>query len=579
MAIDQRFSPSAATQTSSSHTAAKSQQWNKLMKRRRSRKSSERQNRDLKANSKDHGSRKALGSSEKKKKKQKLKSCFKRHPTRVSILNRRKSVSFHHEDTGIFVLGLHEFTNHEYDAYFLTMQELESTFEDAAKIVMNELNRPSSDKRRQQHSPTTRGLEKLMYSDHTKHVRRQAYDAILRGGIYYPNDTDIKKYEMISEEALSEALRLAQHDAEFVLRCNQISKQLSSKDVYRDSISVVQPKYKHDSKKVYKDSISMVPPRSFIRQSRDLRTGGSYSQKDGELPLSSIHVPNGMKPRLDDRLPPPPPIDSPVVETKKGSRSHKDSGSMEKSEVASGRGTPSSELPPPPFSSTSSDKKWSKRRPRRSSFPLKPKSPSATSLRPVQPAPKESTLSPTASPHSMGSCPATPKRRKPRVKSSPLSHGPTITTPVTSQQRLRGVSASPAPRNRSHRTMEDRRVGKTSASSPLRWRSSPATVQQKRSDLNSPTPSTRKSSERQATRPLSQRKSRTPRCSSAPPLRLDHLGRPKSSPVVQKKRFIAAPQSKRERRSSNRIPRGGLIVSVGGKTTYVSYDQMLGRQE
>ena len=157
-----------------------------------------------------------------------LKSCLKQRTKLLNVvplpnlnLKRKKtSVKFHHEDEGRYGLGLHEYTDEEYNATYFQPWELQHSIAKCEKIASEEQCRLRSDSSNQK-GYMRRGLESLIYAKQTSYRRQQGYAAILRNGLYDPNDSDIDLYILISEECLKDAQRIAIKDADFATRYQQ----------------------------------------------------------------------------------------------------------------------------------------------------------------------------------------------------------------------------------------------------------------------------------------------------------------------------------------------------------------------
>jgi hypothetical protein len=105
---------------------------------------------------------------------------------------------------------LDEYSDEEWDSCFITILELGRSLKKATIIVEETRDRAAGEK-----GYLIRGLEKMIYPDHAYNNRHQAYVAVLREGVFDPEDTYIELHQLISHECLCEALWLAEQDAEF----------------------------------------------------------------------------------------------------------------------------------------------------------------------------------------------------------------------------------------------------------------------------------------------------------------------------------------------------------------------------
>ena len=136
-----------------------------------------------------------------------------------------KSVSFNNYDKGRFVIGLHEYSDQEYAACFVCPEDLERNMRQAKRIAQLERQQESagSDGKK---GRMIRGLEKIVYPEHTQKHRQQAYAAILDHG-------DVKLYKRIAHQCLREALWLAKKDAEIAEQNSVDDDVVKSKNIGR----------------------------------------------------------------------------------------------------------------------------------------------------------------------------------------------------------------------------------------------------------------------------------------------------------------------------------------------------------
>ena len=139
-----------------------------------------------------------------------LKSCFKT-PTSNHSKKYQRAVSFHGEDRGRYILGLHEYTDEEFEAVFVHPEDNECALRKAITVAAKEREYLSSRQRMWGTTMRSRGLEKIMYPECTAQNREEMYDAVLRTG-------DMERYKTISYECLCRARYLAEKDERFANR-------------------------------------------------------------------------------------------------------------------------------------------------------------------------------------------------------------------------------------------------------------------------------------------------------------------------------------------------------------------------
>ena len=126
----------------------------------------------------------------------------------------KKTVTFVDDDGDfhdvITVLGIHQYTDEEYESTFVLPIELELTW-DKIQFMKSNINQTSSKKT----AYMTRGLEKYLYPELTMDIRRQGWNAILDNNNNNNNDNGLELYSLISREALCEAQWIAENDANY----------------------------------------------------------------------------------------------------------------------------------------------------------------------------------------------------------------------------------------------------------------------------------------------------------------------------------------------------------------------------